>query len=163
MFWFGELTAIESLCHLIITNEMEECILSIPSPFDEENVIDLYVTISENTKNDVKIINGSPFITTNVKLDAKILSSDRNSNYFEEENLKLIEEYANSYIKAELEKYLYKISKDYEADIDLFGKYAVKYFSTWDKWIQYNWLESFKDSFFKVEASVNVISSYLIS
>ena len=148
---------------MIITNEMEECILSIPSPFDEENVIDLYVTISENTKNDVKIINGSPFITTNVKLDAKILSSDRNSNYFEEENLKLIEEYANSYIKAELEKYLYKISKDYEADIDLFGKYAVKYFSNWDKWIQYNWLESFKDSFFKVEASVNVISCYLIS
>lgn len=142
---------------------MEECILSVPSPFDEENVIDLYVTIGENTKNDVKIINGSPYITTNVKLDAKILSSDRNSNYFEEENLNLIEEYANSYITAKLEDYLYKMSKDYGADIDLFGKYAVKYFPTWDKWIQYNWLESFKDSFFKVDASVNVISSYLIS
>lgn len=142
---------------------MEECILSIPSPFDEENVIDLYVTLGEETKNDVKIINGSPLITTKVKLDAKVLSSDRNSNYFEEENLRLIEEYANSYINAKLENYLYKVSKEFGADIDLFGKYAVKYFPTWDKWIDYDWLNSYKNSFFKIDASVNVISSYLIS
>jgi len=142
---------------------MEECILSIPSPFDEESVIDLYVTLGEETKNDVKIINGSPLISTKIKLDAKILSSDRNSNYFEEENLSLIEEYANSYINAKLENYLYKVSKELDSDIDLFGRYAVKYFPTWDKWIDYDWLNSYKNAFFKIDASVNVISSYLIS
>lgn len=159
----GELTAIEALSHLIIINEMEECIISIPSPFDEDSVIDLYVTLEEDTKNDVKIINGSPFISSKIKLNAKILSSERNSNYFEEENLKLIEEYANSYMKSQLESYLYKVSKGFGADIDLFGRHAVKYFTTWDKWLEYNWLDNFKNSFFDVDVNVNVISSYLIS
>ncbi len=142
---------------------MEECIISIPSPFDQDQVIDLYVTLGEKTKNDVKIINGAPFISSKVNLDVKILSSNKNSNYFEEDNLRLIEEYANSYIKAELEKYLYKTSKNFESDIDLFGRYATKYFSTWDKWLEYNWLDNYKNAFFNVETEVNVLSSYLIS
>ena len=159
----GELTAMESLCHLIVINDMEECILSIPSPFDENAIIDLYVTYEEDTKNNVELINGSPLISTNIKLNAKVLSASRTSNYFEEDNLKMVEEYANSYIKYEVESYLYKMSKEYGADIDLFGRYAVKYFSTWDEWMDYNWLENFSDAFFKVETEVDVVSSYLIS
>ena len=142
---------------------MEECIISIPSPFDEDSVIDLFVTLEENTKNELKIINGSPFITSNIKLNAKILSSEKNSNYFQKDNLALIEEYANSYIKSEVEHYVYKISKDFGADIDLFGRHAVKYFSTWDEWTNYNWLDNFSNSFFDVNVNVSVISSYLIS
>ena len=142
---------------------MEECIITIPSPFREGSVIDLYVTLGEKTKNDVEIINGSPYITSKINLEAKILSSDKDSNYFEEDNLKLVEEYASSYIKSQLENYLYKTSKNLGSDIDLFGRYAVKHFSTWDKWIEYNWLDNYRNSFFNVEANINVISSYLIS
>lgn len=163
MYLFGELTSIDALCHLIVINQMEECILSIPSPFDQDSVIDLYLTIGEKTKNDVKLINSSPYITTKVNLDAKILSSDKNSNYFEEDNLKLVEEYANLYIKAALENYLYKTSKNFGSDIDLFGRYAVKYFSTWDEWLEYNWLENYQNAFFDVETKIDVLSSYLIS
>jgi spore germination protein KC len=163
MYLFGELTAIETLCHLIIISEMEECIISIPSPFDSDSVIDLYVTLDKNTKNDVKFVNGAPLISTEIALNAKILSSEKNSNYFEEDNLKLIEDYANSYISSELEAYLYKISKDYGSDIDLFGRHAVKYFATWDEWLKYNWLDNFKNAFFDVNVDFDVISSYLIS
>lgn len=159
----GELTAMECLCHLIITNNVRECMLSIPSPFNEDSIIDLYVTLEKNTKNEVKIVNGSPFIMSKIRLNAKILSAEKDSNYFNEENLKLVEEYANSYITSQIESYLYKVSKEYGSDIDLFGRYAVKYFSTWDKWIEYNWLDNYKNSFFNVDAKVNVVSSYLIS
>lgn len=159
----GELTAIETLCHLIIINEMEECIITIPSPFEQDAVIDLYVTLDRNTKNDVKFVNGSPYITSDIKLNAKILSSEKDSNYFKEANLKLIEEYATSYIKTKVEEYLYKVSKEYNSDIDLFGRHAVKYFMTWDKWLEYNWISNYKNSFFDVKAEVKVISSYLIS
>ncbi len=159
----GELTAMECLCHLIITNNVKECIISIPNPFDENSIIDLYVTTEKKTKNDVKIVNGSPFITTKIRLNAKILSSEKDSNYFNEENLKLVEEYANSYITSQIEAYLYKVSKEYGTDIDLFGKHAVKYFSTWNNWIDYNWLDNYTNSFFKVDAKIDVVSSYLIS
>lgn len=106
---------------------------------------------------------GSPYITVNAKLNARILSANKNSNYFEGNNLELIEFYANSYIKSEIENYLYKTSKEYKSDIALFGKYAVKYFSTWDKWIKYNWLDNYSNSFFNVNVETKVISSYLIS
>lgn len=159
----GELSSIETLCHLMVINELEECIISIPSPFDADSIIDLYVTLDENTKNKVNIINDSPFISTKIRLSAKILSSTKNSNYFDSDNLETIEKYANSYMKAQLENYLYKISKEYGSDIDLFGRYAVKYFPTWDKWVEYNWVDNFKNSFFDVDVLVNVTSSYLIS
>lgn len=163
MYLCGELTAIETLCHLIMINEMEECIISIPSPFDEDAVIDLYVTLDNNTKNDVKIVNGAPYISTKVDLNSKILSSEKNSNYFEEDNLKLIEEYATSYMKSQIESYLYKISKELGSDIDLFGRHAVKYFTTWDEWQQYNWIDNYKNAFFDVNVEFDVTSSYLIS
>lgn len=147
----------------MVTNELEECIFSIPSPFDEDVSIDIYITPDRNTKNDVKIVNGAPYISTDVKLNARILSATKNSNYFEKDNLELIEDYANSYIKSELEKYLYKTSKDYKSDIALFGKHAVKYFNTWEEWMEYDWLDNYSNSFFNVNVDVNVISSYLIS
>lgn len=91
------------------------------------------------------------------------MSANRNSNYFEKENLELIEIYANSYVKSLIENYLYKTSKDYKSDIASFGKHAIKYFPTWDKWIDYNWPENYANAFFNVKVDVNVISSYLIS
>lgn len=160
---FGELTANETICHLIVTNKMDECVFTIPSPFDEDIPLDLYMTLDGNTKNEVNFVNGAPSITTNVQLNARILSATKNSDYFEDDNLKLIETYATSYLKAELERYLYKTSKDYNSDIALLGRYAVKYFYTWDDWIAYDWLDNYRNSFFTVNVDVNVISSYLIS
>ncbi len=159
----GELTATETICHLIVTNDLEECIFSIPSPFDEDNAIDLYVTMNDKTKNSVDFVNGAPYITTDVKLNARILSAGKNTNYFAGNNLELIKSYANSYVKSELEKYLYKTSKDYKSDIALLGRHAVKHFTTWDKWVNYDWLDNYTNSFFNVNVDVNIISSYLIS
>ncbi len=159
----GELTATETICHLIVTNKLEECIFSIPSPFDEDNSIDLYVSLDKNTNTDVKFVNGAPLVSCDVKLNARILSSGENSNYFEGNNLSIIEEYANSYVKNQIEAYFYKTSKEFNSDIALLGRHAVKYFDTWDKWVNYNWLDNYSNAVFDVKANVNVISSYLIS
>lgn len=159
----GELDSLETLSHLIVLNQMEECVVSIPSPFDTDSVIDLYLTLDTPTKNKVEFVSGAPYISTKIKLNAKILSSDQNSNYFEEDNLSLIEEYATSYMSSKINDYFYKISKELNSDIDLFGRYAVKYFPTWDKWLEYDWRNNFKNSFFDTKVEVTVLSSYLIS
>ncbi len=159
----GELTAAETIAHLMVTNKLEECIISIPNPFEEDNSIDLYVKLGKDTKNDVKIIDGSPYITCDINLDARVLSANKNSNYLKEGNIDLIENYANSYVKSEIEKYFYKTSKDFNSDIALLGKHAVKYFPTWNEWTAYDWLDNYANAFFKVNVNVNVISSYLIS
>lgn len=159
----GELDSLETLSHLIVLNQMEECVISIPSPFDTDSVIDLYLTLDNPTKNKVEFVGGAPYISSKIKLNAKILSSEQNSNYFEGDNLSLIEEYATSYMSSQINDYFYKISKELNSDIDLFGRYAVKYFPTWDKWLEYDWRDNFKNAFFDTQVEVTVLSSYLIS
>ena len=58
--------------------------------------------------------------------------------------------------------YLYKVSKEFNSDIDGFGKYAVKNFLTWDDWINYNWLDNYKNSFFEVNVNTDVKSGYIL-
>ena len=87
---------------------------------------------------------------------------DENSDYLESENIKLLEEYANSYLESKIYEYLYKTSKTLNSDIDGFGKYVIHNFLTWNDWKSYNWLENYKNSFFNVDVNISVKSGYLI-
>ena len=146
-----------------MTNKLNECIFSIPSPFDEDKSIDMSATLGKNTKVKVEFVNDSPYISIDIKLDAKILSLNKHTSNFSKNDLELIENYAINYVKENIEKYLYKTSKDFKSDIAMLGKYAVSNFFTLDKWTKYNWLDNYENSFFNVDVDIDVISSYLIS
>lgn len=121
------------------------------------------ITMKKNTKNSVRFINSSPYINTKVDLNAKLLSLNKHTNNFEKQDIEIIESYANSYVKENIEKYLYKTSKDFKSDIAMFGRYAVFSFNTWDKWTKYNWLDNYENAFFDVDVNVDIVSSYLVS
>ena len=156
----GELNGIETICHLLVTNELKNCTLSIPNPSVQGSNIDLSINMKNKTKINVDFINGSPFISINVYLDGYGLSLDENTDYSSLKDIELINSYAEDYVKVELENYLYKLSKEYNADVVGFGKYALYYYPTWNEWISSDWLENFKNSFFKVNVSVNIKSGY---
>lgn len=40
----GELTGLDSICHLMVNNELEKCTLSIPSPFENGKYLDISIT-----------------------------------------------------------------------------------------------------------------------
>ena len=73
-----------------------------------------------------------------------------------------IEDSCNNYIKEQILKYYEKTSKNYNADVSGLGKHAVKYFLTWDKWMEYNWLDKYKNAVFDVNVDTKVRSSYLL-
>lgn len=158
----GELNAIETLCHMIVTNKLERCRISIPSPFTEGDSIDLFLRSQKKTKNTVRIVNGSPYITVQPTFEARVLSMSRNSEYLDQENIERIEAYATSYLEAKLSDYLYKTSKEFYSDIDDFGKHVLKNFSTWEDWKEYNWLQNYRNSFFDVQVDINVLSGVLL-
>lgn len=158
----GELTGIDTVCHQIITNKLDTCNIIIPSLFEEGKTITLRVRLSDNTKNNVELTDTGPYITSKVYLEARILSMDENSKYLNDENIKELERYANSYMNNKIHTYLYKVSKEFNSDIDGFGKYAVKNFLTWDDWINYNWLDNYKNSFFEVNVNTDVKSGYIL-
>lgn len=158
----GELTGMETICHLLVSNQFRTCYLTVPNPFEENGSIDLFVQQNGNSKSKVSFVNGSPYIETKVKVKARILSLSKDSDYLSSENLEKIEEYVNSYLENCISEYLYKTSKVFHSDISGFGKYAVIHFSTISDWKDCNWLSLYKDAFFRVNVDSKVSSSYFL-
>lgn len=158
----GELTGIETICHQIITNKLNICNIVINSPFEEGKPISLRLRLTDKTKNKVTITDNGPYITSKIRLEARILSMTDDSKYLESKNVELLEKYANSYVEDQIYQYLYKVSKEYNSDIDNFGKYVTKNFLTIGNWKNHNWLDNFKNSFFDVEVETKVKSGYIL-
>ena len=158
----GELNGIECVCHQIIDNKLNISNITIASPFDEGETISLRVRLANRTKNKVYLTDNGPFVKTKVQLEARILTMDKDMQYLDSNNVEILEKYVNSYMSSQIRQYLYKISKEFNSDIDCFGKYAIKNFVTWDEWKNYDWLGNFKNSFFDVEVQTKVKSGYIL-
>ena len=157
----GELNGIECIAHLILTNELENAVISVPSPFESTNYIDLYITNSY-CKTKVYLSNSSPYIKPSIDLNARIISMADDYKNLTEDNIELIEEYATYYVEKFIYAYLYKTAKIFKSDITAFGKYAVSNFATIDEWNDYNWLDNYQNSFFNVDINVDIVSRYLL-
>ena len=158
----GELTGIESICHQIITSNLNICNISISNPFEEGKTLSLRLRLCNKTKNNVKLTSNGPYISSKVKIEARILTMDENMQYLNSENIAILEKYVNSYLEGQLYQYLYKVSKEYNSDIDAFGKHTLKNFKTWNDWKNYDWLGNFKNSFFNVSVETKVKSGYIL-
>lgn len=162
----GELNGIETIYHLIVSNKLRSCNINIPNPLGDSSSLDINLKPSRSSKNTVTFINGTPYISVNISVKIKILSTTESSttgesDYYTPENIKLIEDSCNKYLKENISKYLYKTAKDYESDIDGFGKYAVKYFPTLQDWEEYDWLNNYKDAIFNVDVNTSLKSGYM--
>lgn len=155
----GELTALETLCHLFVTNKLDEAHVAIPDPFQNDQYLDILLSSKRKTKNKVRIINGSPFIQVDIALEAKLLSINSKEDYSSEEITQLIEDYASRYFKQNTLEYLYTTAKIYQSDIAGFGSKAASHFLFWDDWLEYDWLNRYQDAFFQVNVDFQVHSS----
>ena len=157
----GELTGMETLTHLLVVDKFQSANISVPNVYDINSVTNLYITSNKSPKIKVDIINGTPYIQCNFSLDANILSLDDNSDYSNEENLKIIKDYTDSFLEKSILSYLYKTSKEYKSDIDNFGKYVIGNYSTWNDWEQSDWLSNYQNAFFTVNVDTTVYSGQL--
>ncbi len=156
----GELNGFESICHLIISNKLKNAQIRIPSPIEELDYIDLNIELDKNTQSSVYLVNSTPYITSKIKINAKMQSMNGNIDLNDDEVTSKIEQVASDFLKTNISNYLYKTSKNLHADIDSFGLYASKYFSTTSQWEEYDWLSHYKDAFFEVNVEFNLRSSY---
>lgn len=156
----GELNGFESICHLIISNKLKNAQIRIPSPIEELDYIDLNIELDKNTQSSVYLVNSTPYITSKIKINAKMQSMNGNIDLNDDEVTSKIEQVASDFLKTNISNYLYKTSKNLHADIDSFGLYASKYLSTTSQWEEYDWLSHYKDAFFEVNVDFNLRSSY---
>lgn len=158
----GELNGFESICHLIVSNKLKNAQVRIPSTIEQLDYIDLYIELDKDTQNSVYLVNSSPYINVKAKISAKIQSMNSDINLKDENLISKIEQSAENFLEKHITDYLYKTSKEFYADIDSFGLYALKYFTNNQEWQEYNWLNHYKDAFFDVNIDVDVRSSYLL-
>ena len=158
----GELSAIQTIAHLLITNNLKTCIVSVENPLNRNELVDLFLYSPSTPKISVKFINNSPFVSVDLKIKAKILSSS-SANNLDNDYFELISDELNKYLTDIIEDYLYTISKEYNSDIAGIGKFAAKNFLTIDDFEDYDWLDNFEDCFFDANVDSNVISDLLLN
>lgn len=159
----GELDGIESLCYSIISNKLENCMITIPNPNSPNEAVDISLSMKKNTKSTVELVNNTPYIKINASLEGHVTSASETSNYSSSQVLEDLSNASSKYLQSQISAYLYKTSKDFKSDINGFGKYAVKNYLTLDDWLASNWLNNYQNAFFDVDVSVNVKSGELFS
>ena len=159
----GELDAIETVCFHILKNNINSFIISIPKPEDTGSKIDLLLTPKGDTKIKVDIVNNSPYIKIDGSFNAKIYSMDENDSYLSSNVLNSISNSCNNYLENVLLDYLYKTSIDFKSDINGIGKYALSSFYTNTEFKNYNWVDNYVNSTFKVNINTTVNSGFLLN
>lgn len=159
----GELNAIETISLLSIRNDLNEFLISIPDPLNENQYLDIYLTPTASTDVKVDTSNGSPYIKVKFRFAGRIYSMAENSKYLEPDVLEEISNACNSYLESIFSDYLYKTSKEFKSDINGFGKSALTNFFTTQDFENYDWLENYKDAFFDVSVDTLVKSGMLIT
>ena len=161
----GELTATESICHLLITNKLDSCIISIDNPISEKETkkIEIQLFPSKKTKINLNIVNDIPHISLQLSLNADIMTLDTDVNYEANNVLSKISEATEQYLKTQFNDYLNKVTKQYNVDIDDFCLKGPAHFSTISEWENFNWDEKFKNTEFDIKIDINVLSTILIT
>ncbi|MEI3355904.1 MAG: Ger(x)C family spore germination C-terminal domain-containing protein [Clostridia bacterium] len=159
----GELNALETICLLNVTNNLDQFLVSVPDPANNNHYIDIYLTPLSNADIKVNTNSGSPYIKVNCRFSGRIYSMSENSEYLSPEALDAISNSCSSYLESIFTDYLYRTSKDLQSDISGFGKYALKNFFTTKESTNYDWRNSYKDAFFDVKIDASIKSGMLIT
>lgn len=159
----GELNGLESVCYSILSNKLDNCMITIQNPISFNNSIDIYLNYKIRPKITVKMVNLTPYINIDLAFNAYIASPDNSSEHSSPDSLEIIGNAASKYLKEQIAAFSYKTSKDFKCDIVGFGKYAIINYLTSEDWQNSNWLNNYQNSVFDINVSVNVNSGELFS
>ena len=159
----GELNALDTMAFLSIRNKVDRFLVSIPDPLNDNEYLDIYLTPKGSTDVKIDTSTSSPYVKIKCQFTAQIYSMSEDSKYLSTDVLDAVSNSCNTYLESMFLDYLYKTSKDFKSDINGFGNFATKNFTTISEYEEYNWLESYKDAFFDVQVDTSVKSGMLIS
>lgn len=152
----GNLTAIETLCHSIIKDEVDSFFISIEDPNDSNSFIDISLLEDTYSKISVEIDGDTPVINVDVFLEGRILSVLTDVDYSDTVMLDSISDATNIYLEEHFLEYLNKTSTEFNCDIDNFFDYAKKHFLTVQDWENFNWSSKYGSARFNVNIEANI-------
>ena len=164
--YIGDLSAEDTLCHTIISGEVNSFLLTINNTKIYENYLDIELFENMSPKISIEIKNNNPKINIDIKLIGRISGIKDGINYSDEpSNLDLdkISRATEHTLKTIIEDYLNKTSTEFKCDIDYFYNYAKRRFLTVQDWKNYDWESKYQNSKFEVNVEAKVYYSLLHS
>lgn len=161
--YIGELTVWESICHSLITNSIDTCIISVEDPLVENKQLEIQLSPNKKSKITSTIENGAININIELNLIANIISLNSNINYEDTDTIDKISTATQNRLNDELNKYFDKTARKYNVDIDKYYLSILKYFPYQKNFDDFNYKEKLKNANFNCNTHVNIISSLLIT
>ena len=164
--YLDDLTALDTLCHTLISGEVNSFLLTINNTEIYEHYLDIELFENMNPKISVEIESECPKINVDIKLIGRISGIKDGINYSDEPSnldLEKISEITKQTIKKYIEEYLKKTSTIFKCDIDYFYNHAKRRFLTLQDWRKYDWSSKYLNSKFNVNIEAKVYYSLLHS
>lgn len=161
--YIGELTVWESICHSLIINSIDTCIISVEDPLVENKQLEIQLSPNRKSKITSNIENGAININIELNLIANIISLNSNINYEDTDTINKISTATQNRLNDELNKYFDKTARKYNVDIDKYYLSILKYFPYQKNFDNFNYKEKLKNANFNCNTHVNIISSLLIT
>jgi len=149
----GEMDGTDSKYLLLATGDYGHAYWSLKDPKEEDKYILLDIKQSRRPNHKVTLVDGKPQIDVKIVLEADVLAIQSTIDYEQGELTDFLEKYVEELIREEMIIFLQKTSKEFGADICGFGRYAKKYFLTWEEWEKYGWKSRYKDATFNVDVN----------
>lgn len=160
--YIGDLTTIETLCYSLLEDEVDNFLVTLPSPFEDNQKIDIYAESLSQLDIDVDISHENPIINIDLNLTADVLSILRHTNMSYQDTLNKLDSCFKNYLTKEIKDYLYKTSREYKVDINGFYMIAKSKFWTIPDYQNYNWPEKFEKAEFNINFNDTIISSIIV-
>ena len=160
--YVGSLSTIETLCYSLLKDEVDNFVLTITSPFDEAEKVDIKVGDLSQLKTDIDISKDTPVINIKFNLTAEVINVLDNQNTPYDKTLEKLNLALKEYLTEEFKSYLYKTSREYNSDINEFYKIAKRQFITNSDFSNYDWANKYETAEFNVEFNEDIISTLII-
>ena len=164
--YIGDLTAIDTLCHTLISGEVNSFLLTINNTEVFERYLDIDLFENMSPKITVELDKDTPKIYIKLKLIGRISGIKDGIDYSDEPsnlNLEKISTAVEQSIQQYMINYLNKTSTEFKCDVDYFYNHAKRKFKTLQEWKKYDWETKYLNSIFDVNVEAKVYYSLLHS
>lgn len=151
------------LAHSILTNNLKQTGYSIPHFNQHDKVISVRLIQNREPKISVSLSGDSPQIKCYITLDAHLIASGIDTNFYNKENEKKLKDELDKSIKEKIINYFEKTINEYDVDIAGIGRYSKINFLTWNEFENYNWLSKYKNAKYEVTVDTKLNISQIIS
>lgn len=152
----GKLNPDEAALYALLTGSLENVVIEIPDPLDARFKILSNISREKSSFTHIRIKEGKPLISIDLKLVADIQAVQSNMDYDEPDKAARLKEAYFDYLNKGFKDLLLKTTGEYRSDIYGFGDMAKRNYKTIEEWEKVKWQDIFPEAQYNVNLDVRV-------